>query len=146
MDFSEWILRKYLNWRGDSIGNDKSITQFAKIIGVSQSLMTQWMKKGGKVPSSQKYITALANVYGDEVYTVLGLPVPAAVQPVELDLPLDLPPAFRALMIAAGNELSAALIANKIDPTSPEGLALADAIMEKHGYKRIVSTNPGKPG
>ena len=31
------------------------------------------MAKGGKVPRAKKYINALAAVYGDEAYEVLGL-------------------------------------------------------------------------
>lgn len=109
------------------------------MMGVSQSLMTQWMKKGGKVPKSQKNITALYNVYGPEVYDVLGLPSSATI-------PLDLPPRFRALLVAATGELAETLASSKIDPASPEAEALSDAIMEKHGFKRIKTDSPGKSG
>lgn len=76
MEFSEWLTKKYIDWRGDAIGQEKSITKFAEMLGVTQSLMTQWLKKGGKVPTSQKYISALIRNYGVEVYDVLGLPRP----------------------------------------------------------------------
>lgn len=73
MEFSEWITRKYIEYRGDAVGNDRSISEFAKLFGASQPVMSNWMKKGGKVPKSKKYVDALYNVYGMEVYDILGI-------------------------------------------------------------------------
>jgi hypothetical protein len=54
MEFSDWITRKYIDWRGDAYGHNRTVEDFAVWIGISQPLMTQWMKKkGGKVPRSQ---------------------------------------------------------------------------------------------
>lgn len=77
MDFSEWITKKYIDWRGNAIGQEKSITKYAEMLGVPQSLMTQWLKKDGKVPTSQKYIALLIKKYGVEAYDVLGIPRPS---------------------------------------------------------------------
>ncbi len=99
------------------------------MIGVSQSLMSQWMKKGGKVPRSQKYISALVKCFGDEVYEVLGLPAPESV-PIEA-----LPPAVREALLAATRELADTLAERRIDPDSDEAEALTVSIMEKHGFK-----------
>jgi hypothetical protein len=78
MDFSEWITKKYIDWRGNAIGQEKSITKYAEMLGVPQSLMTQWLRKGGKVPTSQKYISLLIKKYGVEAYDILGIPRPTA--------------------------------------------------------------------
>lgn len=83
----------------------------------------------------------MAAKLGPEIYDVLGLRRPGLV-----DLPADLPPEFRALLVAATRELADTLAENKINPASPQGEALAESIMEKHGFKRIVTTSPGKSG
>jgi hypothetical protein len=76
MEFYNWMTRKYLEWRGDAIGREKSITQFAKYIGVSQQLMTEWLREGGNIPRDKKKINKLVEKYGDEVFVVLGLVTP----------------------------------------------------------------------
>jgi hypothetical protein len=83
VDFHEWITRKYVEWRGDAIGNERSVTEFAAWIGVSQPLMSSWMKKGGKIPRSKKAIDALSKAFGLEVYDVLGLPRPDPLDEIE---------------------------------------------------------------
>jgi hypothetical protein len=80
MEWQEWIEKKYLEWRGNSYGHDRTQEDFADYIGVSQSLMNQWMrpKKGKKTkkPTAQKTISRLVAKYGNEVYEVLGIPPP----------------------------------------------------------------------
>ena len=73
MEFSDWITGKFVKWRGERVGNSASIAEFAKQFGAPQPLVSGWMKAGGKVPRAKKYINALAAVYGDEAYEVLGL-------------------------------------------------------------------------
>lgn len=79
MEFSDWITKKYIEWRGDAIGQERSITKFAEMLEVPQSLMTQWLKKGGKVPTSQKYISKLIKYYGVEAYDALGISRPSGI-------------------------------------------------------------------
>jgi hypothetical protein len=76
MEFSEWITKKYIVWRGNAIGQDRSITEFGAWLKVSQSLMSQWMKKDGKIPESAKHINNLVEKFGIEVYGILGLDTP----------------------------------------------------------------------
>jgi hypothetical protein len=77
VEFHDWITQKYIQWRGDAIGRERSIKEFAEDhLGVSQSLMSQWMKKGGKTPRSQATIGKLVAVYGTEVYNVLDIEPP----------------------------------------------------------------------
>ncbi|MEN6624257.1 MAG: hypothetical protein ABFD50_22260, partial [Smithella sp.] len=73
MEFSDWITKKYIEWRGDSFGHEKTISDFAKWMGVSQSVMSYWMKKNGKVPDTQKSISKIAKRYPD-IYEILELP------------------------------------------------------------------------
>lgn len=104
MNFSDWITQKFVEWRGKRIGNSASVKEFAKLFGASQQLMSDWMKpseRGGKAPRSAKYINALAAVYGDEVYSVLGL-----VKPDEEIISLDqLAPEDREALEAAMSEI-----------------------------------------
>ena len=77
MTFSNWLRQKYFEWRGDRIGHSASVTEFARLFGASQPLMTEWLRVGGKVPTSPKFINALVAQYGYEVYDVLGLSRPS---------------------------------------------------------------------
>ncbi len=70
MKWKDFINQKYLDWRGDKIGNDGSITQFAIYVGVSQQLMNKWL--AGSVPTQEDKIERLVELYGDEVLIVLG--------------------------------------------------------------------------
>jgi hypothetical protein len=76
MEFSDWLTRKYVEWRGAAIGNERTITEFAEMIGVSQPVMSGWMKRGGRVPRSQETVGKLVRAFGYEVYEILGLPHP----------------------------------------------------------------------
>jgi len=77
MRFSDWITLKYVEWRGNAVGREKTISDFAEYIGVSQSLMSLWMKpKGGSVPRSQDSISKLIARYGVEVYDILNIATP----------------------------------------------------------------------
>ena len=71
--FNEWITQKYIQWRGNAFGREKTISDFAEYIGVSQSLMSRWMKPGGNVPSSQDAISKLFDKYKIEIYDILGI-------------------------------------------------------------------------
>jgi hypothetical protein len=128
MEFSDWITKKYIAWRGDAIGQDRSITEFAKLIGVSQSLMSQWMKKGGKQPTSTKHINNLIDKYGDDAYGILGINPPAV---TSLD---HLPPIFRDPIQAALAEMNSIYATRGISPDSPEAVSIAVEVMDKHGF------------
>ncbi len=72
-EFSDWITDKYREWRGDAVGRERTITDFANYIGVNQSVVSSWMKKGGKVPKHKDSIDKLVAKFGPEVYNVLGI-------------------------------------------------------------------------
>ena len=125
MKFYEWITQKYIDWRGNAIGQDRSITEFASMLKVPQSLMTQWMKKDGKTPTSQKYISALIKVYGVEVYDVLAIP-----RPSESDVLSELPPELASAVKSAIAEIRSSYKAN--ENTSPEDIEKIKDILVEH--------------
>jgi hypothetical protein len=73
--FKAWINKKYLEYRGDAIGNERSETKFALLIGVTQQTMHSWLHKGA-VPKSMVTIRKLVAYYGEEVYAVLEIGPP----------------------------------------------------------------------
>lgn len=73
VNFPEFIEKKYLEWQHRE-GKRKSVEDFAMYIGVSQSALSLWM--GGKRTPSIQTTNLLAEIFGNEVYDVLGLPRP----------------------------------------------------------------------
>ena len=71
-EFHDWIAQKYVDWRGDKIGREGSVSAFAKWVDVTQSTMSYWLS-GEKKPRSIQSINALVSRYGGEVYDVLGI-------------------------------------------------------------------------
>lgn len=132
MEFSEWITKKYLEWRGDKIGNDGSLAEYGKMFNATHQVISLWMnKEKGIKPRSHKYIHALAAIYGDEVYDVLGL------ERVESALPIDrIPPDTRERLGRAIKEIADTLASMQIDPSSEQASRLSDEIMARHGWTR----------
>lgn len=73
VNFPEFIEKKYLEWQNRE-GKRKSVEEFAMYIGVSQPAISHWMS-GKRTPSAQT-AHLLAEIFGDEVYDVLGLQRP----------------------------------------------------------------------
>lgn len=121
MEFSDWITEKFLEWRGDRIGQSASIAEFAKLFCTSQQLMSEWMKKSGKRPTSAKYINNLVEVYGIEVYEALGLNIPG------------LSPINTERLLAASKELT--MIANDrdLEVSDPEFTKLFVEVFSRNG-------------
>lgn len=109
VEFKEWITKRYLEWRGDSFGNERSISEFARYLDVNQSLLSRWMS-GVKIPGVIN-IAKISNLY-PEVYDYIesidnGLVV----------LPLDL-----ALKIRKAQSETIKVLKDKgISINSPEG-------------------------
>ncbi len=83
MEFWEWMTKKYIEWRADS---RRTISEFAKYVGVSQPVMSDWMKRDGKKPGA-KNVSLIASKLGIEVYDILALPRPqTAVDPQTQEL------------------------------------------------------------
>jgi len=130
MEFSEWITKKYLEWRGDSIGNVRSITRFASMLRVPQQIMNAWMSPGSDGPIKKKYIDALITQYGDEVYDVLTDLTRDGNIPIS-----HLPPSLRRRLIQATQEVNTALADSGIAAEDPIAEQITIQIFEKHGFK-----------
>lgn len=99
MEFSDWITRKYIDWRGDAYGNERSVTEFAAWIGVSQPLMAKWMRKNGSKPGTSKTINKLIAKFGREVTDILHIEGPITVDD-EIQKELEgIPPEYRELFL-----------------------------------------------
>lgn len=133
MEFSEWITQKFIEWRGSTVGHAGSVAEYARLFGATQSLMSQWMQRGGKTPNSYKYLNALSAMYGKEVYEVLGLQAPETVYD-------SLPGDFRSRLEAAARELEAELQRRRLTGNEPEALPIAIEIFERHGFKYTANT------
>jgi hypothetical protein len=131
MEFSDWITDKYIKWRGDRFGKGSSVAEFAKNIGAPQSLMSYWMKKGGKVPTSKKHIDALIAVYGDEARQILGITSEA--DPARYD---SYPPDLRAAFL----EIDAELARLNIGAESPLAETIVTTIMARYGWSHTSTT------
>jgi transcriptional regulator with XRE-family HTH domain len=126
VDFSNWITQKFIDWRGDRHGRGSSVADFALLFGASQQLVSDWMRKGGKKPRAAKYINALAAVYGDEVYEVLGLRKPP-------DDFAQFPEPLASHLRAASDEIESLLNSGRFPPNSPEHAEAAREIFKRHG-------------
>jgi len=71
--FPQWINRKFVEWQA-SQGKRKTVEEFAIYLGVSRPLLNMWMN-GNKKPGREN-INLMAEVFGNEIYDVLGLPRP----------------------------------------------------------------------
>ena len=123
MEFSNWIRQKYLDWRGDKIGQAASVAEFSKNLKASHQLVAEWMKPNGKIPNSPKYINALVYEYGYEVYDVLGLPRPS------------LSPENARLLLEASKDLIRSTKELGIDIDDPTYENLFIEVYSKHGIK-----------
>jgi hypothetical protein len=137
MDFSDWITKKYVAWRGDAVGNVRSITDFADFVGVKQPVMSSWMKKGGKIPRSQGSISKLVRAFGPEVYDVLGLPRPGSSEDIDLS---HLPDDFRKRLKSAAAETNRILEEHGLYGLEAENETIR--IFEEFGFKYVKTEKP----
>ncbi len=138
MEFWEWMTEKYIEWRGKAIGNERSISEFAVYVGVPQPTMSTWMKKEGREPRSQKSIQKLVDIYGLEVYDVLGIARPTNQEVFGLN---SLPPGMRSRLESATTEIHKVMEERGVhDAGSPEAEQIAIEIMARHGFEFIGSS------
>jgi hypothetical protein len=133
VEFSDWITRKFVEWRGDRYGKSASVKEFARLFGASQQLMSDWMRADGKVPRDAKYISALVAFYGAEAYEVLGLPlpdVPVGMEEIEVD---QLPPDLRDQLEAAVSRLTE-MLESGVDVETDEGLKQVLDTLREFGF------------
>ena len=72
VEFRIWLTEKYVEWRGDKVGHNSSVSSFAEYIGTKQQLMSGWMN--GDYAPAKANIDKLANKLGYEIYDILDIP------------------------------------------------------------------------
>lgn len=130
MDFHDWINQKFVEWRGKT---RKTVTDFAAYVGVSQQVMTGWMKPGGTLPSPNN-IKKLVKRFGLETYDVLDLQ-----RPGERISRNQLPPAFRDRLDRAEADVNAELARRGLTGEMPEAERITIEIFERYGFKYIAT-------
>lgn len=131
VEFSEWINRKYVEKRGNT---RLTIEDFAKFIGISQSLMSLWMKSGSQMPKARN-LSKLAARYPD-VYKDLGLTPPSQEDQVDYA-----PPELVRRLNRARAEARRQLTSRGITFNSPEGLRMIEEIFSKYGFTNMTIEN-----
>lgn len=69
----EYLTRKYLGWQTEE-GERKTLEEFSNYLGVNRSLLSFWMN-GTRVPNEDN-ADKMAEILGNEIYDVLGMPRP----------------------------------------------------------------------
>ncbi|PKN97967.1 MAG: hypothetical protein CVU42_13675 [Chloroflexi bacterium HGW-Chloroflexi-4] len=123
-DWYELINQEFYQFRGNT---RKTISDFAAIFGLPQGQMSQYMKKGGKIPRNQTIISKFVNVLGSEkVYRALHLPVPS--DPID-----SLPEPTRSI----AREIRETVAEYNVPFDSPKALELQEEILKKYGFEII---------
>ncbi|OGC95326.1 MAG: hypothetical protein A2W25_05260 [candidate division Zixibacteria bacterium RBG_16_53_22] len=134
MDFHDWLNKKFLKWRGDSIGLEGSKANFARWLGISPQSLDEYLNKNGQIPKHKKTIDKLVNRFGPEVYQVLGI------EPPDILSFSHLPPEMRARLEAALSETKSELSLHGISEFDPEAEDVVIRIFSKHGFKYTRTT------
>jgi hypothetical protein len=127
----EYINQKFFDWRGNT---RKTISEFADWLEMPQGQLSQYMRKGGRVPTGQTVIERFVRRFGIEVYEILEIPVPR-------DSTLLLPEPARSI----ADEIIKTLLEKNIAPDDPEAGLLFIEIFKEHGFTLTdISNNPSE--
>ncbi|MEN6572050.1 MAG: helix-turn-helix transcriptional regulator [Anaerolineaceae bacterium] len=91
MNFKEWMMGKFIEWRDTEKSGIASYSDFARYLGVGVNQYTQW-RTGNNLPNYDS-AKILASKLGPEVYELLGYERPASADPAAV-----LPPAVRSAL------------------------------------------------
>ncbi len=69
----DYLTKKFLDWQA-SLGQRKTLEEFADFLNVSRPLLSYWMN-GKRVPNTEN-LENISSQLGNEIYDVLGLPRP----------------------------------------------------------------------
>lgn len=97
------------------------------------------MKKGGKKPRNQQSIVKLVQVFGAEVYDVLGLPRPVAGEEIDFE---KFPPQLARDLRAAAREANRVMEERGLYGSDPEAERVIIEIFEQHGFRYTRTTAP----
>lgn len=99
MEFREWMMEKFREWENTQPGKRSNYSAFARHLGIKVNQYAQW-RSGNNYPSPEA-ARILAKKLGNEVYAVLGYPIPE-----ELDPFSSLPPELRAAVKRANDRIA----------------------------------------
>jgi len=120
----EFINSEFYVFRGDT---RKTISDFADWFELPQAQISQYMKKGGKIPKGLTVINKFVKRLGKEkIYSVLQIPLPE-------DSIDSLPEPTRSI----AREIRETLAEYKVAADSPKALELQEEIMKKFGLEII---------
>jgi transcriptional regulator with XRE-family HTH domain len=126
----EYINKAFYKFRGNS---RRTISEFAALFGVSQGQMSAYMKRGGKIPRDVKIIDKFVQVLGPEVYSILGYPIPASPESLEI-----FPEPLRSAL-----EESKKIVASRHLAGDPvKSLHVVKETLQKYGIDLIISEDP----
>lgn len=120
----------FVEWRGPT---RKTLSDFARFLGLPRSVVSQSMNKNGKLPRDIKTITAWVNRFGEQVYDVLGMPRPDSQAAFD-----SLPPELQS----AALEIRETLAKYNVSSDSAKAESLRAEIMKKHGFAKISTEKP----
>lgn len=123
MTFGGWLTQQFLDWQQKE-GSRKTLTEFSDYLDVRQEYVSRWMN--GVSQPGKKYIPVLAKKLGDDVYVMLGMPVPDPFRNVPEELSAPLQAAFR--------ELDRIITEKQIDVESKEAKQIAREVFSRHGF------------
>ena len=124
-DWYEYINHEYYAFRGES---RKTISDFAEWFDLPQGQLSQYMKKGGRVPLGLTVINKFVKRLGPKVYEVLEVSIP--------ETPIDfLPEPLRSI----SREVRETMAKYAVGDESPDTGKIMDEIMKKYGYE-LIST------
>jgi len=82
--WTKWINARYIEYRGLAIGRERTVTQLAREIGLTQPTMTNLME--GHLPTRAETIRKLVRFWGPKVYDILGMEKPDLIAELEQQL------------------------------------------------------------
>lgn len=115
--FAEWLEKEYIKRQAD-LGERLSLEEFAIYVGISKSLLSQYMN-GSKQPGARS-LARIASVLGPEAYDALGLPRP----------PQD--------------ELDLRYILDAVDDMTEEELRVVQGIIERAEKRKRAAAGAGR--
>lgn len=119
--WSGWINAKFEDFRKGKRGGEASLTAFSRLFGAPHQVVLGWMREGATPPRKPEYIQRVIELYGEEAYPALGIPVPEA--GVEKRTP---------------NEVRALEMLREVpEEDQAEVLDLIEHYLFKHGFRRV---------
>lgn len=72
-DVAKWLEQEFLSWQAQQ-GESKTVTEFAKFLGVSRNTLNNWLNRGQNPEGDN--IGLIASRLGPGIYDAMGIPRP----------------------------------------------------------------------